>query len=506
VISNQYLSGTTSSSYPVDIVQNVNSSNARIEIQNTSSGASASSGIRIMADTANAADISLASSGNTTEVTNCLNIKNTAGDVRIFSAPATSASITVQASTGNVGILDTAPTQALSVTGSAQISSNLFLYGSNAQLVSGAASSTYSAHFQRTIQGDHTLNVQNNATGNSSARSLLRLGMGASGPNGEVSVHSNVHTTQPNHMIVKNNTTSGNIRLQAGGSTTFMTILNTSNNVGLNVDNPTYLLQLSADSAAKPTSSTWTISSDERLKTEIQDADLDICYENIKKIPLRRYKWRPEAYDKEQINDDWRRVGFIAQEYAKIFPKDVKAGLFQKTHKEEIKVIDEETKEERTDYKTVVDFELKDCLSINTDQILTTLVGAVKKLIEIVDNQAESSDYTVSPMQMQISEGYGIVSNSIKHFNNKNVATLSFNFIVDDDVSATEWLELPLLQECKSVMLSNIVYIDEHGFDADRPFKIALSKTTEKLKVSFKNLNAVEKNIQKKLLINYIIS
>jgi hypothetical protein len=128
-----------------------------------------------MADTANAADISLASSANTTEVTNCLNIKNTAGDVRIFSAPATSASITIQASSGNVGVLDTAPTQALSVTGSAQISSNLFLFGSNARLVSGAASSTYSAHFQKTIQGDHTLNVQNNATGNSSARSLLRL-------------------------------------------------------------------------------------------------------------------------------------------------------------------------------------------------------------------------------------------------------------------------------------------------------------------------------------------
>lgn len=265
------------------------------------------------------------------------------------------------------------------------------------------------------------------------------------------------------------------------------------------------MLQLSADSAAKPTSSTWTISSDERLKTDIQDADLDICYDNIKKIPLRRYKWRPEVYDKSQINDDWRRVGFIAQEYAKFFPKDVKAGLFQRTHEEPTIVVDDDGKETKGS-KTVVDFELKDCLSINTDQILTTLVGAVKKIQEVLDNQAESSDYTVSPMQMQISEGYGIVSNSIKHFNNKNVATLSFNFIVDDDVSATEWLELPLLQECKSVMLSNVIYLDQDNYDADRPFKIALTKTTEKLKVSFKNLNVVEKNVQKKLLINYIIS
>jgi len=96
---------------------------------------------------------------------------------------------------------------------------------------------------------------------------------------------------------------------------------------------------------------------------------------------------------------------------------------------------------------------------------MMTLFGAVKKIQEVIDNQVESADYTV------------------------------FNFIVDDDVSATKWLEQPLLQECKSVMLSNVVYLDEHGIDADRPFRVALSKTIDKLKVSFKNLNLVEKNI-----------
>ena len=36
--------------------------------------------------------------------------------------------------------------------------------------------------------------------------------------------------------------------------------------VGIGLTNPTYQLQLSTDSAAKPGTSTWTIASDERLK------------------------------------------------------------------------------------------------------------------------------------------------------------------------------------------------------------------------------------------------
>jgi len=41
-------------------------------------------------------------------------------------------------------------------------------------------------------------------------------------------------------------------------------------NVGIGTTNPSYQLELSTDSAAKPTSNTWTIVSDERLKEDIQ--------------------------------------------------------------------------------------------------------------------------------------------------------------------------------------------------------------------------------------------
>jgi hypothetical protein len=55
-----------------------------------------------------------------------------------------------------------------------------------------------------------------------------------------------------NFAITRDNA-AGNILLNGG-------------NVGIGLTNPTYQLQLSTDSAAKPGTSTWTIASDERLK------------------------------------------------------------------------------------------------------------------------------------------------------------------------------------------------------------------------------------------------
>lgn len=52
------------------------------------------------------------------------------------------------------------------------------------------------------------------------------------------------------------------------GSVPKVTILN-AGNVGIGVTNPTHQLQLSLDDAAKPTSGTWTIVSDQRLKKNV---------------------------------------------------------------------------------------------------------------------------------------------------------------------------------------------------------------------------------------------
>jgi hypothetical protein len=48
--------------------------------------------------------------------------------------------------------------------------------------------------------------------------------------------------------------------------------------------------------AAKPSTSTWATTSDSRVKLNIQDADLDVCYNTIKNLPLRRFTWDPYYY------------------------------------------------------------------------------------------------------------------------------------------------------------------------------------------------------------------
>ena len=47
-------------------------------------------------------------------------------------------------------------------------------------------------------------------------------------------------------------------------------VITTGGNVGIGTTGPSYQLQLSTDSAAKPTSALWTIASDERIKEKIR--------------------------------------------------------------------------------------------------------------------------------------------------------------------------------------------------------------------------------------------
>ncbi len=92
--------------------------------------------------------------------------------------------------------------------------------------------------------------------------------------------------------------------------------------VGVGLTNPAYKLQLSTDSAAKPSTSTWTISSDERIKEDIVPADLDICYNTLKSIPLKYYKWNDEVYP-PNVTRDRHKIGWIAQDVEMVFPKAV---------------------------------------------------------------------------------------------------------------------------------------------------------------------------------------
>lgn len=119
--------------------------------------------------------------------------------------------------------------------------------------------------------------------------------------------------------------------------------------VGLGVSSPDYQLHLSTDSAAKLSSSTWTVTSDARVKENIRLADLDACYEAVKALPLRQYSWNPQF-----ARSDGPMLGFVAQEAALVFPGSV----FQRNA-----------------------FGMSDFLSLDADQIYKAMYGALCRVI-----------------------------------------------------------------------------------------------------------------------------
>ena len=142
---------------------------------------------------------------------------------------------------------------------------------------------------------------------------------------------------------------------------------------------PTTQLQLSTDSAAKPSTSTWTVSSDERLKENIQDADLDICYNNVDKLRLVKYTWKDEVYTSDQVSDR-SKLGWIAQEVETVFPKAVE-------------------KHNMHGYD--------DCRTLNNDQIIASLYGCIQKLIQ----KCESRQNTIDQMKNKYNELSNVFDN-----------------------------------------------------------------------------------------------
>jgi len=131
-------------------------------------------------------------------------------------------------------------------------------------------------------------------------------------------------------------------------------------NVGIGLTNPGYQLQLSTDSAGKPTTSTWSITSDQRIKEDIVDANLDTCYENVKNLKLKYYKLRDDIIELDPMFKDSHKLGWIAQEVEKVLPKCVTT-------------IPEQ-------------YGLTEVKNLNTDQIHVNLFGAVQKLIKDNEN------------------------------------------------------------------------------------------------------------------------
>jgi hypothetical protein len=176
---------------------------------------------------------------------------------------------------------------------------------------------------------------------------------------------SNPILPQLNASYVGIGTTSPTASLDVRGRIITNNMMVSGGNLGIGMAAASYQLQLSTDSAAKPGTNTWTIASDARIKTDIELADLDVCYNNIKSIPLKRYTWRDDVYTEEEVPDR-SKLGWIAQDVEVVFPKAV----------------------ERINM-----YGYDDCRTLNSDQLLASLYGAVQKIMNTTEEQTSSIQY-----------------------------------------------------------------------------------------------------------------
>jgi alpha-tubulin suppressor-like RCC1 family protein len=124
------------------------------------------------------------------------------------------------------------------------------------------------------------------------------------------------------------------------------------NALALSVVNPSPSLQLdlSTDNARKLSSSTWFTGSDERIKSDIQTANLARCSEIIDSLDLKYFEWTPDI----QTNDR-HSLGWIAQDVAKFFPNSV---------------------------KTAPAHGIEDFQNLNSDQLIKVMYGSLKNMIQ----------------------------------------------------------------------------------------------------------------------------
>lgn len=153
--------------------------------------------------------------------------------------------------------------------------------------------------------------------------------------------------TTPATLLVNNTLSSGSIDIARGDN--------------LSIASP-LLFNVFSDSAAKPATSTWTTVSDERLKENIVSADLDLCLNNIKNIPLKYYKWKDE-YISDSQSSDRHKLGWIAQDVEAVYPKAVNSQPM---------------------------FGIEDCRTLDTDQLIASLYGAIKLLTKKIEEKEQA--------------------------------------------------------------------------------------------------------------------
>jgi hypothetical protein len=95
--------------------------------------------------------------------------------------------------------------------------------------------------------------------------------------------------------------------------------------IGINCNTPQYVLDVGGEINASQAilSNGTALTSDRRIKTEISSANIELCYSNLREVPLRTFGFI-SSFSETKI--DKHQIGFIADELSTVFPKSVRLG------------------------------------------------------------------------------------------------------------------------------------------------------------------------------------
>ena len=154
-----------------------------------------------------------------------------------------------------------------------------------------------------------------------------------------------------------------------------------------------HTLELGGTSAWKTSGTTWSTTSDSRLKENITTASLDICYDTIKTLPLKRFNY-VDKYSENPIGDR-TQLGWIAQDVSSALPKAVVSSSFTTWVDYSGETITGSNNTLITSGSRVQDVlagseVIDDILTLDSDQIIKMMYGAIQKLqakVETLENQ-----------------------------------------------------------------------------------------------------------------------
>jgi hypothetical protein len=93
--------------------------------------------------------------------------------------------------------------------------------------------------------------------------------------------------------------------------------------VGIGVAAPSYQLELSTNSAAKPSSTLWTATSDERVKQNIESINSEAALDKIMSLRPVSFNFIDEYCHCYSLTEGSKHYNFIAQEVEDVFPECV---------------------------------------------------------------------------------------------------------------------------------------------------------------------------------------